>query len=214
MLYRNRIIEKLRYSNWLRLIFDTAAKFGVRITPYFVALEGEWDDGPPELEAGFDAYQCRRLSIDDMGPLSQIPGRPISERQLIQRLHDGHLCFGLVKDGRVVSFSWVNPQEALSGLCRFSLQAHEAYYYDLYTLHAFRGRQLALYLRHQTYRHLLKLGLTRYYSVIDALNTPAVKFKRKLQARFIYTGVSIKLFKRYEYNFPIKQLSGFDKRIR
>ncbi len=214
MLDRNRIIEKLKYSNWLRLLFDTVAKVGVRITPYFVAEEGEWDGGPPDGDPRFEAYLCRRLSVDDMGPLSRIPGRPYSERRLIQRLQDGHLCFGLIKDGNVVSFSWIDPNEGRSGLCRFLLQAHEAYYYDLYTLPAFRGRQLALYLRHQTYRHLPKLGLSKYYSVIDALNTPAVKFKKKLQARFIYTGVSIKMFNRYEYNLPIKQWPGFDKRVR
>ena len=130
---------------------------------------------------------------------------------MIQRLKDGHFCFGLVKDNRVVAFGWVNPHEGRSGLCRFPLEPNEAYYYDLYTLHDYRGRGLALYLRHETYRHLTQMGLSKYYSVIDALNTPAVKFKKKLRARFIYTGVSIKLFNRYQYNLSIKKSPGFDK---
>ncbi len=209
-----RIVEKLKYSTWLRLFFDFLAKMGIRITPYFVAQEKPGAGALGGMADGFEAFRFRVLTPGDMAGLSRIPGRSITERHLIQRLEKGHFCFGLMKGGDIVAFSWVNPQEGRSELCSFALRTHEAYFYDLYTVPAWRGNRLALHMRYHAYRYLFRQGLTEFYSVHDALNTPAVKFKQKLQARLIYKGVSLKLFNRYKYNVCIWPSSEFSRRIR
>ena len=114
----------------------------------------------------------------------------------------------------MVVFNWANPNESSGSLCRFSLEAHEAYLYDAFTVHAYRGNRLAPYVRYQTYRYLSNLGMTTLYSISDALNTPSIKFKKKLNARIVKLGVSVKLFGRDASNFTVWQSRDFKDRIR
>lgn len=213
MLKKKRIAEKLKYSTFLRIIFDAITKFGLRITPYYVIREGIRGNGLKSLESGFEEYELRFLNEQDMGPLSRIPGRSITMDQLNQRLRDGHLCLGLFKDGEVVVFNWANPNESSGSLCRFSLKAHEGYLYDAYTIPAYRGKRLAPYLRYQTYRYLSKLGMTTLYSISDAFNTPSIKFKKKLKARIVKLGLSVKLFGHGASNYTVWQSRNFKDRL-
>ena len=208
-----KIIEKLKYSIFLRIIFDVIAKFGLRITPYYVVQEGIWGNGLSNLEEEFEGYKLCFLDEDDMGPLSRLRGGAFSEDQLNQRLKNGHFCLGLNKDGEFVAFNWANPHEGSGDLCRFPLKADEGYLYDAYTVHAYRGKRLAPYLRYQSYRTLSQKGMTRLYSISDAFNTPSIRFKKKLNARFVKLGVSIKLLNRHEYNFTLQQSPEFRNRF-
>jgi hypothetical protein len=148
-----------------------------------------------------------------MAPLSRLRPGSFSGRQLTQRLKDGHLCLGLTLAGEVVAFNWANPHESSGDLCRFRLHANEAYLYDMYTVHAHRGKRLAPYLRYQSYRLLAQKGMTRLYSISDAFNTPSIRFKQKLNARFVKLGVSIKLLNRREYNITLRQSPEFKNRL-
>ncbi|MBL0714609.1 MAG: hypothetical protein JJV98_13000 [Desulfosarcina sp.] len=212
MRFREKIIEKLKYSTFLRILFDVIAKFGLRVTPYYVVREGIWGNGLSNLEEELEGYKLCFLDEDDMGPLSRLRVGAFSEDQLTQRLRDGHFCLGLIKDGEVVAFNWANPHESSGNLCRFPLKADEGYLYDAYTVHAYRGKRLAPYLRYQSYRTLSQKGMTRLYSISDAFNTPSIKFKKRLNARFVKLGISIKLLNRREYNFTLRQSSEFRKR--
>jgi hypothetical protein len=211
---KEKILEKLRYSTFLRIIFDVVAKFGIRISPFFVVQEGLWGNNErSDLEKGFEGYELRLLNEEDMESLSRIPGRSFSRHQLTQRLKDGHFCLGLIKAGEVVTFNWANPHESSGDLCRFLLKKDEAYLYDAYTLRTYRGKRLAPYLRYQSYRYLSKRGMTRLYSISDAFNTPSIKFKKKLNAQFVKLGILIRLFNQREYNFTIRQSREFKNRI-
>ena len=85
---KERIVEKLKYSTSLRIFFDMVAKFGLRITPYYVIREGIQGNGLQSLEKGFDEYELRFLNEKDMGSLGRIPGRSFTQDQLNQRLRD------------------------------------------------------------------------------------------------------------------------------
>jgi hypothetical protein len=210
---KERIAEKLKYSTVMRIIFDSIAKFGLRITPYYVIREGIHGNELSSLDSGFHEYELRLLNEQDMGPLSRIPGRSITQDQLNQRLRDGHLCIGLIKDGEVVVFNWANPNESSGSLCRFPLKAHEAYLYDAYTVLVYRGKRLAPYVRYQTYRYLSKIGMNTLYSISDAFNTPSIKFKKKLHARVVKLGISVSLFERDAFNFTVWQSRDFKNRL-
>jgi GNAT superfamily N-acetyltransferase len=112
-----------------------------------------------------------------------------------------------------VAFNWANPHEFSGNLCRFDLEPDEAYLYDAYTIPDYRGKRLAPYLRYQTYRCLSRRGMNRIYSISDAFNTPSIRFKQKLKARFVKLGLSIQLLNRRTYNITLRQLPDFKNRL-
>lgn len=211
--FRENFKEKLRYSHFLRLVLDAIAKIGLRITPYYVVQEGIFGRGFPSLEGERDGYRIRFLVEGDMKAMSGLRGGSVPQEQLNQRLKDGHCCIGLMYGDEMVAFNWANPNESSGDLSRFPLHKDEAYLYDMYTIPAYRGKRLAPYLRYQSYRHLSRKGMTRLYSISDALNTPSIKFKKRLSARFVKLGVSIKLLNRREYNIVLRQLPEFKRRL-
>lgn len=214
MQFRKKLSEKLKYSTFLRVLFDAIAWFGLRVTPYYVVREGIWGKGMPGLEKEREDYTPRLLGVEDMAPLNRLRPNAFTVDHLIQRLRDGHLCLGLIQDGKVVAFNWANPNESSGNLCRFRLNAHEAYLYDMFTVHAHRGKKLAPYLRYQSYRYLSHQGMTQLYSISDAFNTPAIRFKKHLNAQFVKLGVSITLFRRRQLNFTLHETSEFKNRTR
>ena len=214
MQFRGKLSEKLKYSTFLRVLFDGIAKLGLRLTPYYVVSEGIWGNSIPALEKEREDYTPRLLDEDDMKLLNRLRPKAISVEQLIQRLKDGHFCLGLIHEGKVVAFNWANPHESSGSLCRFRLFANEAYLYDMFTVHAHRGKKLAPYLRCQTYRLLSRKGMTQIYSISDAFNTPSVRFKKRLNARFVKLGISVTLLNRHKFNFTLRESPEFKNRAK
>lgn len=199
--------EKLRYSGGLRLTLDAFGRLGLRLTPYYLVAEGVFGAPLPELERGFEDYELRFLGPADMPAAAAVPGWELPEVEMQQRLREGQLCFGALHQGRVVAFNWINLAWCTSRMCRFPLEADEGYLFDAFTWTAYRGRGIAPYLRYQTYKVLARRGIRRLYSISDALNTPSIKFKKKLQARFIKFGVAITVGRRWEYNLTLRDAS-------
>ena len=82
----------------------------------------------------------------------------------------------------------------------------------MYTVPAHRGKRLAPYLRYQSYRRLAREGMTRLYSISDAFNTPSIRFKQRLGARFVKLGVSVTLFNRWRWNVSLRAAPEFKNR--
>jgi hypothetical protein len=103
----------------------------------------------------------------------------------------GDRCFGLVRDGSVLCFTWCSLSAIEYGPVRRRLEKNEAYFYGAWTPYASRGLSLAPYLRYQCYRKLDSEGITVLYSLSDYFNRPAVRFKRKMGARELQTGLNV-----------------------
>ena len=210
---KQRIVEKLKYSTILRILFDAVSKVGIRVTPYYLVQEGGWRNEILEFEKGFWGYEVRFLYEEDMRYLSRLPCRSISKNDLIKRLKNGHYCLALLHEGNVVAFNWVNPFECSGQLCAFPLHSDEAYLYDAYTIPSYRGKRLAPYLIYQTYKTLSNFGILKVYGIFEAFNTPAVKFKKEMDAKFIRFGVSISLFKICNVNFGLRNTPEYTLRF-
>jgi len=76
--------------------------------------------------------------------------------------------------------------------------------FDLYTLISFRGRGIAPYLRYQMYKELFRLGRKRLYSISNRYNTASIRFKTKLNAKILYSGVHLELLKRWHVSSRVK----------
>ncbi len=106
MFYLKHIWLKIHYNPFIRLIFDGLMKIGIRIQPYYVVQEGLFNGSLPHLETGFNEYEISFLKPQDMKAIAAIPGRIISEEELLLRLKEGKKCFGLKYRGELVAFTW------------------------------------------------------------------------------------------------------------
>jgi hypothetical protein len=202
--YLKQIRIKARYSHPLRLFFDAVAKLGLRITPYYVVLEGLFGGTLPAFEKPLDGFAHGYFEAPDMPAVARIPGRRLPLEALIERLDRGQRCYGVKYEGRPVAFNWFDFEKFRFDQYEFRLQPNEACLYDAFTDMDFRGRGLVPYIRYQSYKELERLGRGRIYSGSDYFNTSSLRFKQKLNAKLIELHLVVILFKRWRRRFVLK----------
>ncbi|HEY6599885.1 MAG TPA: GNAT family N-acetyltransferase [Pseudomonadales bacterium] len=120
-----------------------------------------------------------------------VPWGSVEEVQ--RRLDKGHLCILLRTGERIAGYTWADFDEVNDSACNFELRPGEAYLYDAFIAPDYRGRSLAPYMRAESYKHLRQAGRHTFYSISDFFNSPAIKFKEKLNAEAIRLYLQIKL---------------------
>lgn len=84
------------------------------------------------------------------------------------------------------------------------LARHEAYLGDMFTRNVFRGRNIAPHLRQRAYGALRDLGRTSFFSYSDVFNIPALRFKSKLKAKFLWLGLHVEIFRKYRWHWKLR----------
>ncbi len=121
---------------------------------------------------------------------------------------EGCPCFALKSNDEILTYMWFHLSRC-PGPHPFTLKEDEAYISGAFTFRKHRGKNLAPFLRYHLYKHLNQLGRTKIYSLTDVLNTPAIKFKKKLRAKPVKIIVSIELFDKYNWSFIIRAPKQF-----
>jgi hypothetical protein len=203
-----KIRRKFKYGLAMEYILDQLARLGLEIRPYCIFQEGLALGAAQVFGSSFDRFETVFLGLQDMKELDRVDGRPYSEAVLRERLEKGQKCFAAKIDGKVAAFTW----------CRFDridcmqsvlqeLKPNEAYLFDTYTLKAWRGGDLAPWLRWRSYQVLAGMGRDVLYSFSDYFNAPAIRFKKKLGARLITLRLHIRLGERYRRHWTLKRYS-------
>jgi hypothetical protein len=211
MMSFDEIRIKIRYSHFLRLVFDAISKLGVRISPYYVFREGISSENPPALPTGFEEYEIKFWGPEEMRAMALIPMRKFSKKTLLQRLEDGQKCLGLKKDNALVAFTWCNFKEFSFKWHQFPLKPDEVYMFDAYTVPEYRGKGIAPFLRYHCYKEMKTLGRKSLYSYSDYFNSSAVKFKLKLNAQKVGLNMYVVLFNKWPFHFQLKDYSNKSK---
>jgi hypothetical protein len=161
-----------------------------------------------ETENKYSNFEFTELGLQDMLELDRFDGRSIRKEALQNRINQGHKCFALKTDGKIAAFTWCNQNEIHHyKLCSQMLKQREVYLYDAQTHYNFRGRNLAPYLRYKSYKALNEMQFDILYSCSDYFNRPAIRFKQKLNARFLSICINLNLVGLYKKCWVIKQLA-------
>lgn len=123
---------------------------------------------------------------------------------LLAYYNAGQRCLGLKYKDELASFMFINLTE-----CDFTpqiipLKNDEAYLAYMYTMKAFRGKNLAPYLRYKSYEILKKMGRNKIYSVSIYFNSSALRYKEKLNAKNLKLALYIEIFKKIKWRFNLK----------
>jgi len=199
-----KLYRKYLYGQILTWILNALPSLGINISLFYLLLEGDFGTEIPMCPDDFKGFTFGILDEEEIGIIANIPRRGIDSGVQIERHKKGMPCFGVKSNGEIVAFNWANLKECHSKWHRFSLKEDEAYLFDMYTLKSHRGKNIAPFLRHRTYRALKGMGKTKFYSYSSFLNKSAVRFKKKLNARILKLYLFVELFGMFERSWVLK----------
>ena len=194
MALRSRFLDKLHHGGVSRILLDILNRCRLTVMPYVLFQEQPSAQSIKSFAPGFQDYTVAYLEESDLPAIAAIPGRTHSLQQLERLLCEGKICLGLKCKEEIVAFSWCDLQECRFVGDRFELRTDEAYLFDAYTSTAYRGKSVAPYLRAMFYSELAAMGRQKIYNVSGSLNKPALRFKQKLGARRLRSGIYFDLF--------------------
>jgi len=206
---KNKKISKIdRYWGIIRnglFLFglrNQLAKIGIDITPYYWVQEETEPCSEPIIKD--DAtYTVRYLNQEELKKVCNLkPGEDYDK--MMEGVEKGQLIIGLETNHKIAAYTFVELNDFDFKGRKFELGPHEAYLLNMWTFHEYRGKNLAPYLRYQTYRLLQEKGLSTKYSITNYLNKSSIKFKNKLNSKHLFLYLSIVLFKRYKWNFKLR----------
>ena len=179
------------------------AKIGLDFMPYFWEL-GSPNIEPPKIRGEDSEYQLSAFSEKEINFIkNNVIG--IEHKDLIQDLKNGDTCLGIKYNEIISAYSFVKHQSFSFRGRTFVLRPTEGYVHNTYTFEDFRGKNLAPYLRYQTYEYLKNRDISRYYSISEYFNKSTLRYKQKLDVKPLKLYLSVILFKSLVFNFTLKK---------
>ncbi|MEM7677130.1 MAG: GNAT family N-acetyltransferase, partial [Myxococcota bacterium] len=106
----------------------------------------------------------------------------LGAKDLLANLRNGDICLGLKQNGTIAAYTFITKKPLVFRKQHFNLNKDEAYLHSMYTFEAFRGKNLAPYLRYKCYEYLRNEGFNKFYSISEYFNKSTIKFKKKLNS--------------------------------
>jgi len=199
----NRFWKIIRYGMLLYGITNRLARIGIEIAPYYWVKEGRNGYNPPLIKGSSAEYTTKYLDQKELEKIClDIPG--FNTDEMITGMKNGQLCVGLMHQGQCVAFMFIELNDFVFRHRTFQLANDEAYLLNMWTLHAYRGKNIAPYLRYQCYLLLAEMGRGTPYSITAYFNKSSRRFKEKLQAKNLNLYLYIGFFKKFHWNFLLK----------
>lgn len=198
------IVLFIQENNILRKMYKSISSI-LKIIPYYIFQEFLYDEYQVNLKPDIEPFETRVLIPSDIKAISSNPEVVESEDILMKRLNNGSICLGLIHNDNIAAYTWCNLKEwQYHPTLDIALKKDEAYLYDARTFRAYRGKNIAPYLRYQLYKYLTEIGRTKFYSYTVLFNTSAVNFKTKLKAKPVRLYAGIIILKRYRFNILLR----------
>jgi len=201
--FLQKVWIKIRYGMVLQVITNRIAKLGFEVVPYYWFLEGANSVKAPGIKGNIADYVFNFLGPDDMKEIAKSDAG-YSEAEYLAFLEAGEKCLGIINGDKIAAFMWISLNECKFRSITIPMKSNEAYLWNMFTMESFRGKNLAPYLRFKSYEILREMGRDTLYSISLYFNSPAIKFKQKLNARFVKLGLFIRLFSKLKWNMTLK----------
>ena len=180
------------------------AKIGLDIRPYYWVEEEVEDCDEPIIKGDSFEYKVRYLDLEEIKLINKDKPKEYLAN-IIKGVENGQLCIGLEREKEIAAYTFVELNDFVFNKRPFKLEQHEAYFLNMWTFHSFRGKNLAPYLRYQSYQLLKEKGIDKKFSITEYFNKSSIKFKRKLNSKHLYLFLSMVLLKKYYWNFTLRK---------
>jgi hypothetical protein len=185
-------------------IRNRLARIGFDIKPYYWVQEEVTPCEEPFIKGDKSEYIVRNLNLEEIKLFSKNLPEKVAQGLILGHTN-GQLCIALEFKNEIAAYTFVEFNDFVFNNKTFILRENEVYLLNMWTFHAFRGKNLAPYLRYKTYQILKEKGINVKFSRTDYFNKSSIKFKRKLNSKHLMLIMSIVLFKKYCWNFLIKK---------
>lgn len=128
----------------------------------------------------------------------------IEDKDLLGYLNAGETCIGLKHDENIVAFLFIRRQSFTFRNRYFNLRENDSYLHSMYVFEKYRGKNIASFLRYQSFKLLEKEHITNFYSISEYFNKSAIKYQRKSNSQPIKLYLSVILFKQKTVNLTLK----------
>lgn len=203
-----KILIKVRYGLTLQGIRYLLRMMRIDFSPFYLFQEGINFTEMPEIKGINEEYSCELLGPGDMKVIGAINDYGYSEEKLLRLLEAGEQCLGIKHNDEIAAFMWVKFDEINYMSTHITLNSDEAYLWFMYTRQSYRGNNLAPYLRYQSYKMLKEMGRDKLYSISDSFNSPAVIFKKKLNAKKLKLILFVQFFNKFQRSYTLKSYSS------
>lgn len=198
-----KIRDKIRYNLVLQVVKNRLKAIGFEFTPYILFQDNINEIKFPDYEANIPGHKVEFLDASDMKIIgSNIRG--YSYEDFLNSLENGKKCIGVKHQGEILAFVWYDLDECNFQPARFKLKKNEAYSYRLHTMELYRGKNIAPYLKYQSYKILEKRGKDTFYSITEYVNSSSLKYRKKLNSKKLKFVLFIRLFKKYQWRLTLK----------
>ena len=185
---------------------NNLAKIGLDFMPYYWVKEATSPVTPPVIRGEDKNFELSIFGEEEINHIkSTIIG--IEQKDLIADLKNGEICIGLKSNNQIAAYMFIKCKPFIFRNRNFNLQPTESYLHSMYTFEAYRGKNLAPYLRYHSYKYLEKENINTYFSVSEYFNKSTIKFKKKLNSKPDKLYLSLVLFKRWTMNFTLKNFA-------
>lgn len=182
---------------------NNLAKIGLDLMPYYWVKEATSPITPPKLRGEDTNFE---ISIFGETEINYIKDTVIGieQKDLLADLKNGEICIGLKNSGEIAAYMFIKCKPFTFRNRYFNLMDTESYLHSMYTFESYRGKNIAPYLRYQSYKYLEKENIKTYYSVSEYFNKSTIRFKEKLNSKPIKLFLSVVLFSKWSFNYTLK----------
>jgi hypothetical protein len=200
------LVLKIKENKTLFRAYHTLSSL-VQVIPYYIMEEVFINQDELNIIPGIEDFEITGLTDDDMAYLGNHEEGSATTEQYNRMMDNGCLCVAAKYKGEIASYSWADPHHLNYKGKTIVLKQNEAYLFDARTYKAFRGNNLAPYVRYELYKLLRKRGIDRFLSITILFNTASMRFKQKLGAKpmelFLYVG----LFRKFHIHFRLRNMA-------
>lgn len=194
----------VRHGLFLYGVTNRLEHIGINIYPYYWVQEGISGYDPPEIKGNKSEYSIKYLNLEEVTQIiGSVPG--FNKQEILDDFNKGQLCVGLMHLKECAAFMFIELNDFIIKKRTFKLADNEAYLLNMWTFDAYRGMNLAPYLRYQCYLLLNDIGRDTTFSNSAYFNKSSIKFKKKLDAKHLKLYMYLGLFKKYHWNFLLKE---------
>lgn len=199
-------VLKIQENQTLLRIYRTVSSL-IQLIPYYIMEEFYDDQKNLNVVLGKEDTEIGILTRDDMEILGNQEESSETTKELIQWIEGGCLCLAIRYKGEIAAYSWCDLNYLQYKGRTVTLKRNEAYLFDARTYKAFRGKNLAPYVRYELCKLLNKRGIEKFFSITLWSNTASMKFKQKLGAKPIELFLYIGFFRKFHLHFRLRNMA-------
>lgn len=201
-----KVRDKFRYGLVFLVLRDYLKKLRIEITPFYWMKETIPDKMQVQLEDDLKDYEFLFFGPEEIAAVRNLPELDRINKDYITNLvKEGKRCYGAKYKGEITAFSWFDLDKSCTRFYPVQMKNNEVYLFYMYVVEAFRGKNIAPVLRYKLYSILKDMGRDTGYSVTESFNTPSLKFKEKLKAQYVFLGLYVNFFKKYERRWILRK---------